>query len=671
MRHSRLVAVARADRRARALAGSMLAVLLLAAALCAPRPAAAGQLPRVEEATIATLQQGILERRYTATDVVHAYLARIKAYNGACVRQPQGILGPAQTIAQVGQVNALITLNLRPAARQRWGFDARKARSQTDARDDDPALPDALEAAAALDRAFAASGKLVGPLHGIPVSIKDQFDTADLRTTSGADAAYANDRPPADASFVKKLREAGAIILAKANMGEYASGDRSAFGGVSCNPYDTERSPGRSSGGSGASVAANLVMCSIGEESGPSVRNPAKNNNIVGLAPTQELVSRAGIVPASFLNDRVGPMCRTVGDVARVLDVIAGYDPKDELTAFSVGRRPAQPYAASSAPQRLGGLRIGVLREYMDKSLFTVADAQSIDIVERGIGELKKLGATVVDPGPGGALFQSCAARYTPSAFNSAFIRQYPQRFPFGEDGRPAGDHLPLLVAMAADPTLFPHDANAPTMRGIGGERAPGEARYVLDRYLQQRGDANIKSTADLIARSKFYSDVREGSGYSDKKKTLQGKNADRTLDLAGRMQLRFALQQIALQCMASLELDAVTYPTGNVPAPRLGAPTEPTVNGRSALAWTLLGANGFPAISVPAGFTTEVYDRVADARAEGGTRLVGPLAASLPVNIDFLARPFDEPTLLRIAGAYEAATHARRAPAGFGPLRE
>jgi Asp-tRNA(Asn)/Glu-tRNA(Gln) amidotransferase A subunit family amidase len=203
-------------------------------------------------------------------------------------------------------LNALSTLNLRPANRRALGFDDRKARSLTDMTDDSAAMPDALEVAKELDRYFATSGKLVGPLHGIPIAIKDQFDTIDMRTTSGADAAYANDRPPADATVVRRLRAAGAIIIAKANMGEYAGGDRSSFGGTFCNPYDTERSPGRSSGGSGAAVAANLVMCAIGEESGPSVRNPAKNNNVVGLAPTQELVSRAGMIPASFMNDRVG-----------------------------------------------------------------------------------------------------------------------------------------------------------------------------------------------------------------------------------------------------------------------------------------------------------------------------------------------------------------------------
>ena len=122
----------------------------------------------------------------------------------------------------------------------------------TDAADTDPAMPDALEIAAELDRKFAATGKLVGPLHGVVIAIKDQYDTFDMRTTSGADAFYANDRPPDDATFVQRLRDAGAIIIAKANLGEYASGiPRSSFGGTFCNPYDTERSPSGSSSGSG------------------------------------------------------------------------------------------------------------------------------------------------------------------------------------------------------------------------------------------------------------------------------------------------------------------------------------------------------------------------------------------------------------------------------------
>src|SRR4029079_17063410 len=217
--------------------------------------------------------------------------------------------------------------------------------------------------AAAQDREFGQPGRLAGPLHGVVMAIKDQYDTFDMRTTSGADAQYANDRPPDDATFVKRLRDAGAIILAKANLAEYAvDGARTSFGGTFCNPYDTEREPGMSSAGSGSAVAANLVTCAIGEETVVSVRWPSAVNSLVGLAPTRELVSADGMMGAG-LNMRVGPMCRTVKDAAKVFDAYAGYDPKDELTVGSVGRKPSRSYESSAGAQRLDGVRIGVLRE--------------------------------------------------------------------------------------------------------------------------------------------------------------------------------------------------------------------------------------------------------------------------------------------------------------------
>lgn len=221
----------------------------------------------------------------TSTRVVQLYLNRIKAYNGTCVNQPDGVLGlePITPINNAHQLNALMTLNLRPAKRERLGFDRRKARSLTDAVDDDPAMPDALEVAARQDAYFASTGMLIGPLHGVAFAIKDQYDTLDMRTTAGMDAAYANDRPPRDATFVKRLQEAGAIILAKANLGEMGTpNSRSSFGGPFCNPYDTERSPGTSSGGSGSSVAANLLTCSIGEETGGIYTSPGQEQQHCG-----------------------------------------------------------------------------------------------------------------------------------------------------------------------------------------------------------------------------------------------------------------------------------------------------------------------------------------------------------------------------------------------------
>ena len=633
----------------------------------------------LQEATIEDIQTAIKSKQITTESLVRAYLARIKAYNGRCVNEPEGMLGVVTTIPNAGQINALQTLNLRPASRKALGFDDRKARSMTDGADNDPSMPDALEVAAAQDRQFAQTGKLVGPLHGVVMAIKDQYDTADMRTTSGGDAFWANDRPPHDAEFVKRLRDAGAIILAKANLAEYASGGaRSAFGGTFCNPYDTERSPNASSAGSGSSVAANLVTCAIAEETTSSIRGPAVAANTVGIAPTQELVSRHGMIGAG-INTRVGPICRTVQDAARILDAISGYDAKDELTVFSVGRTPTKPYASFANEKRLDGVRIGVMREYMNKKLFNQADAETIDIVDRALGDLKKLGATVVDPGPEGELFQGCMKKYGPQLLNTLFAKQYRSLFPLDANGKPVGDQITTYLGLAQDPSKVPTDFS---IRELEQARAMGEGKYMIDRYLQERGDANIKSNADLIGKARFYND----SHFPDRKQIRENAEKDMELNLADRMLQRFAVQQIVLQCMQEQNLDAVAYPTSNLPPAKLTAPSEPTLHGRGAGGiWTFLGRQGFPAITVPAGFTTEVYDRVADPTApppaprpntgEGGgvapvaSKLVGPIPAKLPVGIDFLGRPFSEPTLLKISSAYEAATKHRTPPPGFGSV--
>src|SRR6202163_4014896 len=454
----------------------------------------------IEEATIEDIQAAVLRGELTSTRVVELYLNRIKAYNGTCVNQPDGVLGqrPITPIKNAHQLNALMTLNLRPAKREELGFDPRKARSMTDLADADPAMPDALEVAAKQDAYFASTGNLIGPLHGVVFAIKDQYDTFDMRTTAGMDVAYANDRPPRDATFVKRLRDAGAIILAKANLGEMGTpNSRSSFGGPFCNPYDTERSPGTSSGGSGSSVAANLVTCSIGEETGGSIHHPAKNNSLVGIAPTQELVSRDGML-ATGLNTRVGPLCRTVMDAARVLEVIAGYDPKDELTAFSVGRLPPEPYRSFASERTLNGMRIGVIREHMDKKALNEADVQTIDITERAVDDLRRLGATIIDSGAGGALLQSCIDKYIPLYRNRVFFEQYPKLFPADANGKASTDRVAQLVDMFFDPSLVPAGS---TIRNIGAVSNAGMSKYMVNRYLKERGDANIKSLRDLIDR--------------------------------------------------------------------------------------------------------------------------------------------------------------------------
>ena len=618
----------------------------------------------IEEATIAEIQAAILKRQLTATDIVELYLERIQTFEGTCVNQPEGLLGAISTIPNADKLNAFTTLNLRPAKLAAWGFDPRKARSITDPFDGDPAMPDALEAAASLDAKFRRTGKLVGPLHGVVMGIKDQYDTFDMRTTSGADAFWANDRPPDDATFVQQLREAGAIILGKTNMGEYAAGGitgtRSSWGGTMCNAYDTERDPGASSGGSGVAVAANFVTCAIGEETGTSVREPAKNNNTVGIAPTRELVSADGMIQRG-ITTRVGPICRTVEDTARILDAYAGFDPKDELTAFSINRKPWLPYQNYTKRKRLDGRRIGVVREYMDKELFSVADAETIDIIDREINVLRRLGAEVIDPGPGGALFQGCVDKFSPKWRNQLFIRQFPDEFPVDDSGAPLSDHIAKLLGMFFDTTLVPKDANGqPSIRNLGSQSGDtGDARYNYNAYIIERGDPEIESLTDLIEKANFWEDP----AIPNRLGSLVNANSAETLASAATLQTRFTLQTVVFQCFAELELDAVVYPTGNVLPAILTARQEPTANNRGSGVWTYINSRGFPAMTVPAGFTTRVYDRGADGE------LLPAIPAALPVGIDFLGLPFSEPTLFEIGAAYEAASRHRRQPPGVGAL--
>jgi Asp-tRNA(Asn)/Glu-tRNA(Gln) amidotransferase A subunit family amidase len=673
------------NMRFRTLVASMALVLW-------PFAAAAGF--HLEEATIADIHRAILAKELTATQLVGLYLKRIDAYNGRCVGgavDANGfVLGDIEPIEKAGKIGALMTLNVRGK------------RSKTDVADNNPDMPDALETARALDDEFARTGRLKGPLHGVVFAIKDQFDTYDMRSTSGAAAPYANDRPPRDAEVVARLRAAGAIILAKANMGEYASGDRSTFGGTTCNPYDTSRSAGRSSGGSGAAVAANLVTCAIGEETGPSARNPAANGSLVGVVATHSLVSRAGLIPASLTRDRAGLLCRSVKDAATVLAAVAGYDPRDPATAASVGQVPSRPYQDNADGASLQGVRIGVIREFM--RVHTPADEDSVAVAEAALRDLAKAGATLVDPGPEGALFADAIADILPSLDAPMLAAVFKEAFP------PGTDLVERSIAIAGKAAKLPPEL---TLRIIA-ERdtpAPGEALFVLNRYLRDRGDANIKSVADLVAKSTFYSHAPIAGVTPVPKGRLQelmtrterlnrksdGALASSSLDIGGWHVNRTVLQMLVNKVMADNRLDALVYPTKTVLAPRLADPVEPSnlktvqdkvtamVNGeeyertvervldvRAPLTPRLSPNSGYPAIAVPAGFAHKVYDRAVVRGPDGGKRagdFLPPKAVELPVSIDFLGRAFSEPMLIRIAAGYEAATRNRKPPKDFGPL--
>src|SRR5262245_57044037 len=289
--------------------------------LCLASPVAAQGPFHLEEARIATIRSAFASGQLTCTQLTRLYLDRIDAYN---------LKGPS--------LHAIITVN-----------------------------PRAMETAAEMDRQYRANPAGVGTLHCIPRVLKANFNTADMPTTGGnVRTTYSH---PSSAAFtVAKLRKAGALILGKANLQEFARGgmSKSSLGGQVLNPYDLTRTPGGSSGGTGAAVAANLALAGTGSDTGQSIRSPSSANNLVGVRPTRGLVSRTGVIPNSQTQDEVGPIARTVTDAALILNVMAGYDAADPITVYGRGRQPAS-FTRLLRADALKGARIGAMTNLFGK----------------------------------------------------------------------------------------------------------------------------------------------------------------------------------------------------------------------------------------------------------------------------------------------------------------
>ncbi|MGE3539329.1 MAG: amidase [Candidatus Tectimicrobiota bacterium] len=253
--------------------------------------------------------------------------------------------------------------------------------------------PHAVDTARQQDRAYRTNPAAVGPLHGIPVIVKDNYNTADLPTTGGS-LALARSQPLQDCFVVQRLRQAGALILAKANLTELALGGTtvSAVGGQTRNPYDLLRTPGGSSGGTAAAIAANFGLVGTGSDTGQSIRSPASATNLVGLRPTRGLVSRSGILPISSTQDEAGPITRCVADAARLLDVMAAYDPDDPITAFGRRHKP-RSYVDGLDRAGLRGARLGLVTDLLGTAAIH-ADVQAI--VDHAVRLMEHLGATVL-----------------------------------------------------------------------------------------------------------------------------------------------------------------------------------------------------------------------------------------------------------------------------------
>jgi Asp-tRNA(Asn)/Glu-tRNA(Gln) amidotransferase A subunit family amidase len=303
---------------------------------------------QLEEASISDVQAAYKSGATTATRVVQSYLARIRAYDQA---------GP--------KLNVVICLN-----------------------------PHALEEAAAQDEYFRRTRKFVGALHGIPVLLKDNVDTREMPTTGGS-LSLAGYTPVTDAAITRRLRDAGAIILAKVNLHEFAIWGEtvSSIRGQTLNPYDLTRTPGGSSGGTGAGVSANFAVTGIGTDTVNSIRSPASANSIVGIRPTLGLVSRAGVIPYSFTQDAAGPLARSVADAVKMLSVLFGYDPNDPATAWSVGNTQ-KDYTKSLKTDGVRGKRIGVLRSFFGTSPI---NEEVNELANQAVADLRRLGATLIE----------------------------------------------------------------------------------------------------------------------------------------------------------------------------------------------------------------------------------------------------------------------------------
>ena len=322
-------------------------------AVAAPNESAAPEVKpfELEEITIADLQDGMKSGRFTARSLVEKYTARIDEIDKR---------GPA--------VNAIIEHN-----------------------------PDALSIADALDQERKAKGPR-GPLHGVPVLIKDNIDTADKMMTTAGSLALVGSKPPKDSFVAQRLRAAGAVILGKTNLSEWANirsshstSGWSGRGGLTKNPYALDRNPCGSSSGTGAGISANMAAAGIGTETDGSIVCPSSSNGLAGIKPTVGLVSRSGIIPISHSQDGAGPMCRTVRDAAILLGALTGVDPEDAATAASGGKSQTD-YAQYCDPNGLKGARIGVARKYFGFS-------DSVDaLMEQSLAVMKQEGATLIDP---------------------------------------------------------------------------------------------------------------------------------------------------------------------------------------------------------------------------------------------------------------------------------
>jgi amidase len=663
------------------------------------------------------------------------------------VQQQYGMIAG---IANGGQLNALATVNIRGerSVTCRGEFDRHPSQGPLPPGappvcDEFRRLPDALERAAELDALYGQDPDLDKmPMYGVVFSFKDPFDTKDIRTTAGGDARYDIDFPARDHVLVEQLRNKGAIIFAKAVNTEYngRAGDpggrhspekvlpsvlgyqRSSWAGNPANPYDTTRAASLgSSSGSGVSVSANLVMCSLGEETRASCRGPANHNAVALILPHKAMLGfDGGAIGADIYCDRSGILARSIADCARVLDAlkdpVAGYyDPRDPYTTVPRSSVSPTPYAGHATmqgtPGVLNGVRIGIVRESM---LVLPGERAPAPIATAAAAEIKailgvKLGAALVEstdpawhPDPDIEQmtpdFRTALARLVPVFMPDLLFRLTPDGEPlfkeFAAAIRPTefvpgkffgtGTLTPIdyCVELAEGRVAPPVNLDIAT---IQDQELAMSFRFHVPQYLSRRAadwkargfTETLDDFAALNRRSKFWGDdgraaFRNWEEVADPRNRLGGRQG-----VDERIMLRELLRRVDMMVMLENRLDALVRLHTPLPPALIGGASEAGVRQNLRLE-SFYGPNaGLTEVLIPAGYVTTVYDPVFRLRPDGrgyvsvaADKLTTIPSPGLPFSLVFRAEPGREDVLLRIASAYEAASQRRIPPPAFGALR-
>lgn len=455
----------------------------------------------LDAVTIADLNAAFAEGTLTSERLVQLFLARIQSFD-----------------RQGAMLRSIITVNAQ-----------------------------ALDTARALDAERKAKGPR-SPLHGIPIVVKDNIDTTDMPTTGGS-VLLQGAIPPDEAFVVKKLRAAGAIILAKTNLSEFASGAaHSSIGGQILNPHDLSRSPSGSSGGTGASLAATFAMAGLGTDTGGSIRGPSTANGIAGLKTTMGLVSRDGVIPLALSFDTVGPMARSVSDVAALLNVVAGVDPSDAATILGEGRS-AGDYTQGLRTDALNGVRLGIARDFMGQ------DTDVDWVMEASLEAMRRQGATLVDVRLPRWLLDAKGEYYNAIRFPEFAVQ-------IADYLRALGPKYPKNVGELIERA---RQVNHPRPDGT----SPNPARWSL--LVRESGSGTLNDYQ--------YTSVRD-HGLPLVRAVLEG-------------------------ALAKDQLEAIVYPTASRRPALIAAPTE-VPGGGAASGANLANLSGFPELIVPAGFSTD-----------------------------------------------------------------